>query len=235
MTVRARLRTTLAPCPLHDLDVRVSQVSGERGWDLYVLDASAPELVSEALERLSSLMEGDMAVLSRQGTSAVLRGRHIAEPLFEAIREAGCMVLWPAHYEEGIGHLDVVAPDRAALQTLAGQLGPTEVDMVTEVDPAEYGPSVPLAGLTNHLTRRQYEILTTAVEEGLYDLPRRTTVKQLAERFDVAASTVAEHLRKAEAVAVREFSDLVSRHPSLMSSGFKGPGRPPEDRLTPQE
>jgi hypothetical protein len=49
------------------------------------------------------------------------------------------------------------------------------------------------------LTPRQQEILTTAVEEGYYQVPRQTTHGRLAERLDLTPSTVGEHLRRVEA------------------------------------
>lgn len=49
------------------------------------------------------------------------------------------------------------------------------------------------------LTARQREILTTAVEEGYYRTPRRTTHEDVANALGLNPSTVGEHLRKVEA------------------------------------
>lgn len=48
------------------------------------------------------------------------------------------------------------------------------------------------------LTERQLEVFRTAVELGYYDIPRRTTHEDIADKLDCAPSTVDEHLRKAE-------------------------------------
>jgi predicted DNA binding protein len=48
------------------------------------------------------------------------------------------------------------------------------------------------------LTDRQLEVFRTAVELGYYEIPRRTTHENIAERLECAPSTVDEHLRKAE-------------------------------------
>jgi predicted DNA binding protein len=47
------------------------------------------------------------------------------------------------------------------------------------------------------LTERQYETLALAVESGYYDIPRRTTTKELAERLAISDQAVTERLRRA--------------------------------------
>lgn len=48
------------------------------------------------------------------------------------------------------------------------------------------------------LSSQQKAVMQTAIEEGYYDWPRSITAEQLADRFDIARSTLTEHLRKAE-------------------------------------
>ena len=48
------------------------------------------------------------------------------------------------------------------------------------------------------LTDRQLEVFRTAVESGYYEIPRRATHEEIADRLECAPSTVDEHLRKAE-------------------------------------
>ncbi|WP_276247132.1 helix-turn-helix domain-containing protein [Haladaptatus sp. YSMS36] len=56
--------------------------------------------------------------------------------------------------------------------------------------------------LLSPLTERQLEVFKTAVQRGYYEVPRRTTHKDLAKNLDCAPSTVDEHLRKAESHVV---------------------------------
>jgi len=51
---------------------------------------------------------------------------------------------------------------------------------------------------TDSLTDRQRDVLLYAYEEGYYDVPRRTTLSDLAGELDIDESTIAEHLRRAE-------------------------------------
>ena len=53
------------------------------------------------------------------------------------------------------------------------------------------------------LTDRQLEVFRTAVEVGYYEIPRRATHEEIADRLECAPSTVDEHLRKAESTVLQ--------------------------------
>ena len=59
---------------------------------------------------------------------------------------------------------------------------------------ANFSPISPL----NRLTEKQREVIMTAYKMGYYDIPRKITSEELAERLGLVGSTVVEHLRKAE-------------------------------------
>nr|WJK63047.1 helix-turn-helix domain-containing protein [Halobacterium salinarum] len=46
-------------------------------------------------------------------------------------------------------------------------------------------------------------MLRAAVDAGYYERPRETTTAALADRFDIARSTLEEHLRRAEGKLAR--------------------------------
>lgn len=54
------------------------------------------------------------------------------------------------------------------------------------------------------LTERQRTVLQAADEAGYYDYPRTTTQNEVARAVDITGSTVAEHLRNAEATLVQQ-------------------------------
>lgn len=54
------------------------------------------------------------------------------------------------------------------------------------------------------LTERQRAVLGTAYEEGYYEYPRTTTQNEVAAAMEITDSTVAEHLRNAEATLVEQ-------------------------------
>lgn len=60
--------------------------------------------------------------------------------------------------------------------------------------------------IRSRLTTRQLEVIETAIEMGYYEVPRCVSHEEIATRLDCAASTVNEHLRKAEARVLLEFA-----------------------------
>ena len=59
---------------------------------------------------------------------------------------------------------------------------------------AQFSPHSPLS----HLTEKQRRVFITAHNLGYYDVPRKTNLVQLAERLNLAYSTVDVQLRRAE-------------------------------------
>ncbi|WP_336035578.1 helix-turn-helix domain-containing protein [Halobacterium yunchengense] len=53
------------------------------------------------------------------------------------------------------------------------------------------------------ITDRQREVVEAAVDLGYYDVPKTASQADVADALDCAASTAAEHLRKAEAALAR--------------------------------
>ena len=49
----------------------------------------------------------------------------------------------------------------------------------------------------HNLTEEQYHTLTTAVEQGYYDIPRKTDSKDLAEKLDISHQALSERFRRA--------------------------------------
>lgn len=66
-----------------------------------------------------------------------------------------------------------------------------------------FSPISPL----NQLTEKQREVLITAYNAGYYDIPRRATSLEVAEKLDLADATVVEHLRKAEQRLIKQIME----------------------------
>jgi len=66
------------------------------------------------------------------------------------------------------------------------------------------GRNVGRVDVNSLLTERQQEVLTAAVENGYYEIPRQATNEDIAAELDCSTSTVGEHLRKIESRIVSE-------------------------------
>lgn len=59
-------------------------------------------------------------------------------------------------------------------------------------------------GMLSSLTSKQYDCLRFAVENGFYDIPKRTETRELAEKKGISHTTFSMHIRKAEKALFRE-------------------------------
>ncbi|MFD1512871.1 helix-turn-helix domain-containing protein [Halomarina rubra] len=119
--------------------------------------------------------------------------------LFGAFAGEGVVVVPPIVYHaDGRVTLSVFGPGERLRETVAAIDPPVEVD-VEEVGGLTH---VPPSGETR-LSERQREALAAGLALGYYDVPREASVEDVATALSCAPSTAAEHLRKAEATAVR--------------------------------
>ncbi|MBL6891658.1 MAG: helix-turn-helix domain-containing protein [Candidatus Poseidoniaceae archaeon] len=61
------------------------------------------------------------------------------------------------------------------------------------------------------LPERRHLVITTAVEKGYYDTPRKCTQKDIVDVLGIKQGTVAEHLQYAESVIINSWADQVSK------------------------
>jgi hypothetical protein len=118
--------------------------------------------------------------------------------LFAAFTDEDLVVLPPIVYDvDGCIRLTVVG-DADALQRTVDR-SPDGADVsVVRIRSGVVGGGAPESALSD----RQREVLAGAVAAGYYEVPRESTLEDVGERLDAAPSTVAEHLRKAEAALV---------------------------------
>lgn len=111
-----------------------------------------------------------------------------------AFNRASIVVMPPVVYTDEGEALFEVLGDPEDLRGMLAEF-PDRIDTTVE-RVGEYDrfrtPAAPL-------TDRQRDVVETAVELGYYDVPREATLEDVAAELDVAASTVSDHLRKAEA------------------------------------
>ncbi|AAG19576.1 MULTISPECIES: helix-turn-helix domain-containing protein [Halobacterium] len=143
--------------------------------------------------------EGDTTVAV---TEACLRAA-TADGVEDTLAAHGCLLVPPLTYDDGQKHLQVLALSPAALtdvyHALRADYEITVADKREVSAPASAAPGTQAADLT----ARQAAVLRAAVDAGYYERPRETTTAALADRFDIARSTLEEHLRRAEGKLAR--------------------------------
>jgi hypothetical protein len=121
------------------------------------------------------------------------------QEMFGPITSGGLVVVPPIVYHaDGTVTLSLFGPTEE-LQTAIDAV-PESISVDIEV---VSGLSATAAAVETRLSDRQREALTTALDIGYYDIPRKASHEDVAAAIDCAPSTAAEHLRKAESKVLR--------------------------------
>lgn len=160
-------------------------------------DAAAFEAT---IQEIPEVVDYDMArvddryfyVYVRDSTTGLLR------ELFAPVTSGGLLVVPPVRYEpDGTVVFSMFGPDEELQEAVTSV--PSPVDVTVE---AVGGLAATIAVIEPRLTDRQREVVETAVDMGYYDVPRTASQVDIATELDVAPSTIADHLRKAESQMV---------------------------------
>lgn len=187
--------------------------------DLLQIRGSDAEAVVERVDRLVGVRER----LDRSGevlliTDDCLRRRQ-TEAIETALARNDCLLLPPLRYERGAKVCRVLALDPSSLTDLYRDLvsDGTAVDVLSKRHVNVASADAPLSPSTflPDLSPRQYDVLRLAVEDGYYEIPRRTTTAAIADRLGIGRRTAEEHLRRAE----NKLIDAVFEHLRGRGSG----------------
>ncbi len=149
-------------------------------------------------------IEFDVAGEGRRGLAYIqCRTAGLIDELLGILHEHEIVLDWPIQRaddaDRGI-QLTVIGTSQAIRQAATDL--PEGIGLRLE-RMGEYEPDT--GRLTGVLTDRQLEIFERAVAEGYYEVPRRTTHRELAEGLDLAPGTVSEHLQRIEAKLVATY------------------------------
>ena len=167
----------------------------DRDTRLYRVDGD-PDAFAEMLRAAPGVLEWEFTAVE-DGTFYAFVEEETPdrdEEILDAISQTGIMAVPPIEFDS----------DRTATFTLVGTAG--AIRPALEELPDAMGMDVLRVGeydrrrelFDSGLTARQREAVAAAVDAGYYDSPRRGSIEDVAASLDVAPSTAAEHLRKAE-------------------------------------
>jgi predicted DNA binding protein len=158
------------------------------------------EAVEEAL--LDSPLVEAVTILDRVGDAALFRVNWTEgiDGVVETMEMTNSVIL------DGSGHGDhwtfqIRFPDDEDLSTFYRTV--TDKGIALELE--DVHTSNELSGPpTTKLTDEQREALRIAFEEGYFDIPRKITLAQLADRFGISDSAVSERLRRSVTTVLTE-------------------------------
>lgn len=135
----------------------------------------------------------NVSVLDEVEDGALVRARWTEQPgLIEGILESKAALLEVRRYDE-VWRFRLRSPDREAIAGLQRYCADNDIDLrlnwihtLTEIEAGEqYG-----------LTDDQRETIVTAFRAGYFDEPRRITLEELSEEFDVSPRAVSKRMRR---------------------------------------
>ncbi|WP_311174116.1 helix-turn-helix domain-containing protein [Halobellus ordinarius] len=158
-----------------------------------------------ALDSVDTIYEYDVTPIHNRSFYVYIReaAQGFASRLRALLADTELLVVPPIEYGSDGAMWFEIAGDHDALQRLVDDL-PDHLS-VTINRLGEYDAyREPQAAA---LTDRQREVLDVAREQGYYEVPRQTSVREIADEIGCSKSTVADHLRKAEARLVSLYGD----------------------------
>lgn len=118
------------------------------------------------------------------------------------IQESGCWSIGPATYEGGYEVHRLMAPSKNRLRECVSKLRLTGKVEIMSMKPRETSETLKELGMLpvpvlEGLTERQIDVLISAHESGIFDIPARMKMDDAAKGLGMSRSTYGEHLRKA--------------------------------------
>lgn len=179
--------------------VHIDQLAGDEGLVVY-RNRGEPGDIEERLARHPEVVDHDLFDVKDDTFHLYVRFEpgDPATDMLQLADQYGLIMDTPFFFTSDGGLEITVAGKSEDVQESV----PAFMDAVEDIDIIldQVGQYVPESNdLKMALTDRQEETVGVAVDSGYYDLPRNATHEDIAEAVGCSASTVGEHLQKAEA------------------------------------
>jgi predicted DNA binding protein len=195
-------------CPYRKISERYPDLT-IREWylsDCQVLEISSAEAPSDGLlEEIDEIGTVLHESIDDSGLHVVTQSClcSLEGSILERFEEHNCLYQPPTIHRQGWEHYTVIAFDEDDVRELFQDLeGDRDIELLSKTAITEqavpHSMLAPVDRLFENITDRQLAALQLALENGYYEQPRQTSLRELASQTSVARSTFEEHLRKAE-------------------------------------
>lgn len=134
--------------------------------------------------------------------------------LEEYLQKHNCLSLPPLTYDHGTLLTRVLSLSEEELTEVYRDLSEDHsVDVESKHEIETVVPDMPLLMLDSalpDLSEGQQNALTTAIDEGYYEIPREAKTSEIAAKLDISRRTFEEHLRRAENKLVKSIVEYVA-------------------------
>lgn len=151
----------------------------------------------------------------RRSMTLLLRSQHFEYTPLQVLLQEGFIPLGGfGELRDGTERFDLLLRNRDDLAhavELLERFGPTKVELISSGFQQSLIPSVTEWNeLFESITPRQRRVLNEAIDAGYFDIPRNSTLEEIANELDIAKTTVSQHLRKSERNVMEFFVKYVN-------------------------
>ncbi|MFW5896174.1 MAG: helix-turn-helix domain-containing protein [archaeon] len=228
-------------CPYREISERHPDLT-IREWylsDCQVVELTSPEPPGdELLDEIETLGTVLHESADDSGLHVVTQSClcSLEDSIIERFEEYNALYQPPTIHRQGWEHYTVIAFDERDVRALLRDLeADRDVEVLSKTAITEqqvpHSMLAPVDQLFEDVTERQLAALRLALESGYYEQPRKTSLRELADRTAVARSTYEEHLRKAENKLLTnagQFLRLVTATSTADPLGIGAPSGPVE-------
>jgi len=157
----------------------------------------------ESTTSIDVIEEYSIGDANRVSATLLIRSHHFEYTPLQVLLHEGFIPLGGfGELRDGAESFDLLLADRddlAEAVELLERFGPVRIDYISREFKRRVIPSVTeWSELLETITPRRRRVLNTALETGYFDIPRRSTLEEIADELDIAKTTVSQHLRKTE-------------------------------------
>ena len=167
------------------------------------LDASLAVIGDhQAVDEIDVLERYELRHADQESATIFVRGVLTEFTPLQTLLYEGFLPIGTTKLENGRECFDLLLNDRDELSKAAeilSEFGPVAVERISNDFSRQVTPSAAeWHELLSSIPSRQRELITLALEEDYFEIPRQTTLEELAEEMGITKTTASNHLRKAE-------------------------------------
>ncbi|MDB9235420.1 helix-turn-helix domain-containing protein [Halorubrum ezzemoulense] len=153
--------------------------------------------------------------VDRLSATLLIRSQHFEYTPLQVLLHEGYIPLGGfGELRNGSESFDLLLTDREYLSDaveLLERFGPVKIEYVSSDFQRRTTPSVTEWNkLFDSITPRRRTMLNKALEAGYFDIPRGSTLEEIADDLDIAKTTASQHLRKAERSIMEFFIQYIN-------------------------
>jgi predicted DNA binding protein/CheY-like chemotaxis protein len=169
--------------------------------DLKVTGESLGENLTDELRRATGTKSVELLEQSVNKLICLYRMTTQMTPFYRAVKELRVLIRFPIPIENSVAR-PLVISSRSKVRDLLEKMKTFAPDSTIQSIRTES-----ISGVTDLLTPKQLEVFKLAMSSGYWDVPRRTTLTDLASMTNVAKSTIWETLAMIEKKLIRHAQD----------------------------